>query len=223
MALAFFDLDRTLVAVNSARLWIARERREGRLSWRQAGLAAWWMGLYRLGFTGVETGLRDAAASLAGLREADLAAAMTAFWAEEIAGRIRPGARAAVARHRAAGDRTVLLTSSLVWVGRAAARDLGLDDAVCTVPAARDGVLTGEVDGTFCYGPGKLELGRRYAERRGEHLEDAWFYTDSIADLPVLLAVGHPVCVDPDPRLAREARRRGWPVEDWDGVASASG
>ncbi|MBN1336571.1 MAG: HAD-IB family hydrolase [Deltaproteobacteria bacterium] len=216
MALALFDLDRTLVSVNSALLWVRREREKGRISPHRALAATWWMGLYRLGFVAVERGVRNGTSWLAGIREPDLEAAMEAFWAEEIGPRVRPGGRAAVARHRAAGDRTVLLTSSIVHLGRIAAGDLGLDDAICTVPAVKEGVLTGDVVGTFCYGDGKLEHARRFAEACGELLETAWFYTDSAADLPVMEAVGHPVCVDPDRRLAREARRNGWPVEDWD-------
>jgi phosphoserine phosphatase len=49
----------------------------------------------------------------------------------------------------------------------------------------------------------------------GSSLEHAVFYTDSITDLPLLEAVGRPVAVNPDPRLRRLARRRGWPIEDW--------
>ncbi|HNC99685.1 MAG TPA: HAD-IB family hydrolase, partial [Myxococcota bacterium] len=57
----------------------------------------------------------------------------------------------------------------------------------------------------------------RLAEQLGEKLEDSWFYTDSYSDLPVLLRVRHPVVVNPDPALAREARRRGWTQLDWGG------
>ena len=53
-------------------------------------------------------------------------------------------------------------------------------------------------------------------------LEAAWFYTDSIHDLAVLEAVGHPVAVNPDPRLERVARRRGWPVLDFFGRGGRS-
>lgn len=56
-----------------------------------------------------------------------------------------------------------------------------------------------------------------YAGRHGVSLQDCAFYTDSMSDLPMLLEVGRPVVVAPDPRLAREARRRGWVVEDWGG------
>ena len=49
----------------------------------------------------------------------------------------------------------------------------------------------------------------------------SWFYTDSYTDLPMLERVAHRVAVNPDPRLRRTARSRGWPVEDW--IAAATG
>jgi len=48
-----------------------------------------------------------------------------------------------------------------------------------------------------------------------ESLDDASFYTDSFTDLPMLEVVGEPIVVHPDPRLKREALRRGWKIQDW--------
>ncbi|MEO1336693.1 MAG: haloacid dehalogenase-like hydrolase, partial [Myxococcota bacterium] len=67
----------------------------------------------------------------------------------------------------------------------------------------------------MCFGRGKLELGRAYLESHDERLNDATFYTDSMSDLPMMEAVGHPVAVNPDPRLRRTAKDRGWPIVDW--------
>jgi phosphoserine phosphatase len=69
--------------------------------------------------------------------------------------------------------------------------------------------------GSLCFGAGKLGYAEAYARERGVSLSDCWFYTDSYSDLPVLERMGHPVMVNPDPRLRREAERRGWPVEWW--------
>jgi phosphoserine phosphatase len=75
--------------------------------------------------------------------------------------------------------------------------------------------LTGTFERPLCYGAGKLERARALVHSLGSTLEQAVFYTDSITDLPLLEAVGQPVAVNPDPRLRRVARRRGWPIEDW--------
>jgi ribosome-binding factor A len=65
----------------------------------------------------------------------------------------------------------------------------------------------------------QTELSRRVHMKHTPHLnfrlDEAIFYTDSYTDLPLLLAVAEPVVVNPDPRLRREARLRGWPVLRW--------
>jgi phosphoserine phosphatase len=78
-----------------------------------------------------------------------------------------------------------------------------------------DGAFTGRLVEPLCYGVGKLARARELAARVGFDLDEATFYSDSYTDLPLLEAVRTPVAVNPDPRLARLARRRGWRVERW--------
>jgi phosphoserine phosphatase len=73
-------------------------------------------------------------------------------------------------------------------------------------------MYTGELDGPFCYGPGKVEAILELARWEGLDLKQCYAYSDSASDLPMLGAVGHPVAVNPDGRLERHARRHGWPV-----------
>ena len=214
--IAFFDLDLTVLACNSATLWIRREVRLGYLPRRDAARAAVWVGLYQLGFARIESAIESAIARLDGEGVAPLRQRTLDFWAE-IAHQVRPGARAAIERHRAAGHHLYLLTSSSSYLSEPVVEALGLHGALATRFETRDGVFTGRADGPLCYGPGKLEHAAALAERLGTSLGDASFYTDSYSDLPVLEAVGRPVAVHPDPRLSRHARRAGWPVEDWGG------
>lgn len=212
---AFFDLDLTLLGCNSATLWIRRELRLGYLSRLDALRGAWWIGLYELGLGSLDDAIRRAIATLAGSEEAEMRRRVEAFWTEEVEGTIRPGGRAALDLHRARGERVVLLTGSSPYMCERAIDTLGLDGALCTVYEVRDGRFTGGVSGSLCYGPGKLGFAASYAEARGTSLSECTFYTDSFTDLAVLEAVGTPVAVHPDPRLARHARRLGWRVEDW--------
>jgi HAD superfamily hydrolase (TIGR01490 family) len=215
MALALFDLDRTVLSVNSASLWVRRQWREGRLPTGRMALAGWWLTLYRLGLMRADRALHDAVASMAGALEDDLERRTRRFWGEECADAIRPGARAAIARHRARGERAILCTSSSAWISRCAVEALGLDGYLSTEVEVVGGRLTGRISGTPNFGAGKLANLERYVAGAGVPPAEVWFYTDSAADLPLLRAVGHPVCVAPDPRLLTEARQRGWPVEDW--------
>ena len=216
MALALYDLDRTAIAVNSATLWVRRQYQERRIGPVTMVEAGFWLSLYRAGLMKADRALHRAVASMEGQPEDDIAERTAIFWREECLATVRPGVRRAVERHRADGHANVLSTSSSPWISRLAVAELGLDAYLCTEIEAIDGVLTGRIAGTPNFGQGKLTRLQAYAGERGIALEDVWFYTDSAADLPLMLAVGHPVCVAPDPRLAREARRRGWPVEDWD-------
>ena len=216
-SVAFFDLDRTLISVNSATGWIRREMRLGYLSKRQAMMGAWWIGKYQLGFAHMEEAISDAVATLAGEEEAVVRARTYAFWEEAIAGRIRPGARLAVDRHREQGDHLAILTSSSTYMCEVAGRAFGIEHWGCNRFEVQDGVFTGTVHQPLCFGAGKVEHARRIADDLGADLEQCAFYTDSYSDLPGLEAVGRPVVVAPDPRLQRLAKARGWEIQDWGG------
>lgn len=212
---AFFDLDGTLLTANSAALWVRRERRLGRLSKRQVARAVVYFAAYRLGVLDIEAALGEAARSVAGEREDDLRTATRAWWASEVATRAAPGGFEVIARHRAAGDRLVLLTSSSAYASECAVEQFGLDAFLSTRFVIAGGRLTGAVHTPCCYGPGKVAAAEAFARREDVDLAASAFYTDSYTDLPMLARVGRPYAVHPDPRLRWEARRRGWPVLDW--------
>jgi HAD superfamily hydrolase (TIGR01490 family) len=218
VAVAFFDLDKTLIAVNSGTLWIRRELALKHITRLQALRAAAWLARYHLGFVSMEDALLRAIRQLAGTRAAPIVERTGTFYAEQVRALYRPGALEALERHRRAGDACVLLTSSSGYLSELVARDLRLDAVLCNrFEVNAEGLHTGRALGGLCFGSGKLVHAEAYL--REHHaalgLQDCAFYTDSYSDLPVLAAVGRPVAVNPDPRLRREALRRGWPVVDW--------
>lgn len=214
-AIAFFDLDRTLIAINSAYAWVRHERRAGRVGFRDTMRAVVWFGMYRMGRAQLDDVVRKAVLGLEGQCASSFAERTQSFWDSEVEATVRPGAYAALERHRAAGDRLVLLTASSRQLGRAAAEHLGLDDVLSNVFEEEDGLFTGMAREPICYGDGKVLHAEAYAQRHGVELSDCTFYTDSFTDRAALEAVGVPVCIDPDPRLERLARARGWKIEDW--------
>ena len=215
-AIAFFDFDETLIVGNSGQLWIRRELREGNISHRQFLRAAVWMLRYKMGWASMDDAIRTAIGSLRGQSERALRARTRAFYETEVRMLYRTGARPALERHRARGDGIVLLTASSLYLSELVAAELGFDDVLCNrFEVDEAGAHTGRPVGSLCFGAGKLEYAEVYARDRGVSLADCWFYTDSYSDLPVLERIGHPVVVNPDPRLKREAERRGWPVEWW--------
>jgi HAD superfamily hydrolase (TIGR01490 family) len=216
MAIAFFDLDKTLLAVNSGSLWIRRELALGHITRLQAMRASLWLARYHMGRVSMQDALLQAMSHLQGRDEQPIRERTIRFYEELVRSQYRPGALRALEEHRSAGDRLVLLTSSSGYMAELVARDLTLDAVLCNrleVDAA--GVYTGRPLGEVCFGEGKRVYAQAYAAQAGVPLSACAFYTDSYSDLPVMEVVGRPVAVHPDRRLRREALRRGWPVVDW--------
>ncbi|MDQ4068504.1 MAG: HAD-IB family phosphatase, partial [Actinomycetota bacterium] len=118
-----------------------------------------------------------------------------------------------VREHRAAGHRTVLITGALDFV-IGPLRPL-FDDVVCARLGQRDGKLTGELIDAPPTGEARAIVMADYADAEGLSLAESVVYADSASDLPMLEAVGHPVAVNAEPKLAAIARKRGWHVEQW--------
>jgi HAD superfamily hydrolase (TIGR01490 family) len=216
MSVAFFDLDKTLLSVNSGTLWVRRELALGHISRMQALRASLWIARYHLGFVSMQDALLAAIAHLAGSSAQAVQQRTNAFYEEKVRPLYRPGALRALEEHRGAGDRLVLLTSSSGYLSELVSRDLRLDAILCNrFEVDEQGLHTGRPLGAVCFGPGKRTHAEGYAREAGVALSACSFYTDSYSDLPVMEVVGRPVAVHPDYRLRREALRRGWPVVDW--------
>lgn len=216
MSIAFFDFDKTLLKKNSGSMWLKHEFRHGRVS-KWAGLqAGWWLLRYSLGSTDLEHGLRAAVRSIQGQSEAEMRLRVRKWYDEEVKSLYRPGGQAALAHHREQGHKLVLLTSASNYLSEIVQEEMQLDGILCNRFATdAEGRYTGEPEGQVCYGQGKLHHANAYLKEQGVAIEDCWFYTDSMADLSVMEKVGYPVAINPDPRLERVAKAKGWPVEDW--------
>ncbi|HUJ24982.1 MAG TPA: HAD family hydrolase [Myxococcales bacterium] len=212
---AFFDLDGTLLTVNSANLWVRRERRLGKLGAWQVARAGLFLAGYRLGFLDMEGALRAALATLRDVEEEEIRRQTREWWRDEVRPFIAPGAKKVLDDHRVGGDALVLLTSSSPYASENAHAEFGLDAVLCQHYEVRDGRFTGEPLRPICYGPGKVEVAERWARENGIDLAASAFYTDSSTDVPMLERVGRPFVVNPDPRLRLLARSRRWTVLDW--------
>jgi HAD superfamily hydrolase (TIGR01490 family) len=121
-----------------------------------------------------------------------------------------------VARHRDAGDLVAIVTGATPYVARPLGRELGIDHVVSSeLEVDARGVFTGKPIDPLCYAEGKVTRAEKLAQEHGFELSKAVFYTDSLTDLPLLERVGEPIAVNPDPRLKRVAKRRGWRIEAW--------
>lgn len=214
MAVAVFDLDVTLIDCNSGTLWLRREWREGRVGVGDGLWAAWSLFQYSLGAGQIDHVLDRVVATLEGLEEAEIEARTARWFAEEVAHRLRPGARAALDRHRAVGDQLVLATSGSIYSARLAAAAFGLDHPIGSTFEVVGGRFTGKTAAS-AFGGAKATRVVEWAALNGVDLAEAVFYTDSAHDLALLERVGKAVAVHPDRVLRRIAAERGWEIVDW--------
>jgi HAD superfamily hydrolase (TIGR01490 family) len=213
---ALFDMDRTLVKKDTAGLYTRYRRDRGEVSLRDALRVSWWMVQYTLGVIDAPRVARQALEYFRGMEERALAESCEGLFRDYVMPHVQSAGRAAVERHRAQGDLVAIVTGSTKYVAEPLAHELAIDDVVCTeLELDAQGRFTGNLIEPLCYGTGKLERARRLAARRGFDLAECSFYSDSITDLPLLEAVRFPRIINPDARLRRVARRRGWPIEAW--------
>jgi HAD superfamily hydrolase (TIGR01490 family) len=212
---AFFDVDHTLLDVNSGRLWVRHLRRTGQMPLGRLLRAIVWLVRYRLAILDLEAVTAEATRDWAGVRVAAIEAEVRAWFEAELIPHICPEGQRRIERHRAAGHVVALLTSGTRFSAEPLAARLGVEHVLCTRLEERDGVFTGSHLPPACGGPGKIVHAQRLAAELGLDLSQSYFYTDSLSDLPMLTRVGKPCAVNPDPRLRRHAQARGWPIETW--------
>jgi putative phosphoserine phosphatase/1-acylglycerol-3-phosphate O-acyltransferase len=214
-AAAFFDLDRTILRGASGPLITEALQQAGIAPSRSVpGSGA----LYRLFDLVGETLPSMALARGAALVAKGWSAAEVREAAKDIAVRldslVAPYARGLLDEHRAAGRPVVLATTTPYDLVSVFAESLGFDDVVATRYASdADGRYTGGLDGGFVWGNGKLAAVKAWASAQGVDLASSYAYSDSVYDVPLLSAVGHPTAVNPDARLLVQATLRRWPTQ----------
>jgi len=212
---AFFDLDKTLIAGSSAMAFAAAARRKGFVN--RAQISLWGVDhlRYRLrGATDEETAdvLRAGSEMLSKMSERDLKR-MGPEVLSTVLPRVYPRMLEEIHAHHDAGRPTFIVSAASDDLVSLLARVLGMDGGIGTRYAVdSSGRYTGELDGPFVYGEGKVEAIKGVAEVLHLDLSESWAYSDSASDLPMLRAVGNPVAVNPDSRLAKVAKEEGWRV-----------
>jgi HAD superfamily hydrolase (TIGR01490 family) len=212
---AFFDVDRTLVACNTGRLFLRDLRRRGEISFLRAVRALGWMAKYHLSLIDLQVIAARIAEQMRGKSESEFAERCRRWVEDEVLPLVVPGALRQIERHRAEGHVLAVLSSSPTYVTRPLAQTLGIEEVLSTTFEVQDDRFTGRLVGPACVGLGKIHWAETLRERLKVDLSQSWFYTDSYTDLPMLERVGNQVIVNPDPRLRMAAKKRGWPVQDW--------
>jgi len=206
---AFFDLDRTIIAGYSITALTLEQILSGAMSLRHLLSQVGSFVEYGLGRAGYHDLLRATVAELVGLPEQELIDLGERAYRRRLQGLIYQEARQLVDMHKDRGHEVVMVTSATRYQSEPIARDLGIDELCCTELEIRNGKITGNVNP--CHGPGKRSAALQLGSRRKADLNDAFFYTDSTDDLPLLEAVGRPVTANARSALSEVATARGWP------------
>ncbi|MGZ5184954.1 MAG: HAD family hydrolase [Caldimonas sp.] len=216
-ALTLFDLDLTLLPIDSDHAW--GEFVIG-LGWVdaarfRAGNDAFYA-LYQAGRLDIDEYIAFATAPLRGRSGGELAAAHARFMRDVVAPAIRPAALALVAAHRERGDRLAIVTSTNDFITAPIAAAFGIDALIATrLERSADGAFTGRIAGTPAFREGKVARVGQWLAESGLGWDDfgrVSVYSDSANDLPLLDRATDPVAANPSPDLEALARERGWRI-----------
>jgi HAD superfamily hydrolase (TIGR01490 family) len=217
MNLALFDLDHTLLPIDSDHEWGEFLVRIGAVD--AATFARRnddFFAQYQAGTLDPVEYLEFALGTLAGFPRARLAAMQAQFMEEVILPEIRPAALALLKKHVDAGDLVAIVTATNHFVTAPIAKALGVQHLIAAMPEYdAEGNVTGRLLGTPTQGAGKIVHTKAWLEKMGKTLGDfdqVHFYSDSHNDLPLMSIVSHPVATNPNATLKTHATAQGWPL-----------
>ena len=216
MKLALFDLDHTLIPMDSDFEW---GQFTVRLGWRDEGSFGEanqvFYDQYKAGTLDIAEYIRFATAAIREQGMSNSIAAHAQYMSDVVQKSIKTEALELVRKHQAAGDEVVIVTATNEFVTRPIAEAFGVKHLIA-IELERDatGLPTGEIKGVPSFREGKVVRVEQWLAERGatwRSVTQSTFYSDSINDLPLLEHVTHPVATNPDDRLRAVAEARGWP------------
>ncbi len=214
-AAAFFDLDKTTIADAALFAFSSTLREAGFIDSRLILRAVWGRLVFK--YLGADhdrmEDMRNNALRLCkGWDKRQMASLVTDALEDVIEPIVFREAVDEIAAHKAAGHKVFMVSASPEEIVVPLSKYLGADGAVATIAQTdRAGKYTGEVE-FYSYGPYKVDAMEALSLEHDLDLSESYAYTDSITDLPMLEAVGHPIVINPDRALAKIATDRGWEI-----------
>ncbi|MGJ8645685.1 MAG: HAD family hydrolase [Marinomonas colpomeniae] len=213
MALAFFDLDNTLVAGDTAQAfseYIAASQLPTPIDFLAVNHV--YMNEYDAGTLDLADYMRYTLSPLLTLKAAQVNDIITNFINDIIFTMVLPKAHALLKKHKDNGDELIIISATGSHLVSPIAKYLGVQHALGVDVEVKNGHLTGEITGTPTFREGKVIRAEQWAKEHGFPMDETYFYSDSHNDLPLLEKAHYPVAVDPDPILEKVAQENGWPI-----------
>ncbi len=216
-SLALFDLDHTLLPLDSDYEWGQFLVREGAVDAAQFKRRNdEFFAQYQAGTLDPVEYLEFALGTLSRFPRYQLDTLHRKFMDEVITPAILPPATALLRRHQDAGDLVAIVTATNRFVTAPIAKALGVEHLIAAEPEQDErGHITGKLLGQPTSGQGKVHHTHAWLERLGRPLasfERSHFYSDSHNDIPLLSVVTHPVATNPNAKLTQHASAHGWPL-----------
>ena len=209
---AFFDFDGTIISGYSAIAFFKEQLKRGHMSPRDVVELISVMASFGIGILGFPALMLAASQFLRGVREDSYAAFGEEVFRSHIARQIYPETRAMVKAHLQKGHTVAIISSATPYQVEPAARDLDIENVLCTYLQVENGEFTGAVVRPICFGPGKVLAAESLSQKYGADLDKSFFYSDSTDDIELLERVGNPRPLNPSNKLRAISERRGWPV-----------
>ncbi len=218
IAAAFFDVDNTLIRGSSSFLFGKAAFERKFFSRKDFWNFAWhqFRFIWRGESAKTLTSIKDRALGLIeGHKAEELAALTETVYDDYICPKLWPETVRLAKEHIAAGREVWLVTATPQEIAEVMAKRLGLTGGLGTIVERKDGILTGQLEGDALHGKAKRKAVKQLAKDRRISLKRSFAYSDSHNDLPMLTAVGNPVCVNPDAILRIRAKAADWQILDF--------
>jgi putative phosphoserine phosphatase/1-acylglycerol-3-phosphate O-acyltransferase len=212
--IAFFDVDHTLTRHATASYFLRESVHQGLFRKRILFAIPFYMLLYRFGpahHTSQDHVPKEFSA-LKGIPQELLLELANDTFEKFIRNDIYPKAYGLISEVREKGYQVYLATSSFDFLVMPLAKQVGVEGVIASKLELEDGQTTGRILGTASFGSGKRDQCRVLADEHKVPFSECAFFSDSIHDLPLLDEVGWPVAVNPDFRLSKIAKKRGWDI-----------
>jgi HAD superfamily hydrolase (TIGR01490 family) len=213
--IAFLDLDKTILSINSGTILVRQSYNEGLLKRKHLHKALFLSLLHKTKLRSAARIIPSIAYLLKGSSVREISALTDSIASNYLFDSIRPGIKEELKYHRSKGAELVILSSAMLEICRPIGSYLGFDNIISTKMQVKDGRFTGLPEDRFCFEDEKRIQLLEYCKLKGYNTKDAYYYGDSISDLQALEVVGNPVCISPDNPLRKIALVRNWTINDW--------
>lgn len=212
---AFFDLDKTILSINSGRILVKNARRTGLMTGSDFRMALWYSLLYKFHLKNTDQIISGMGKWLKGIEVQKVVDLCESIAIGYLIPAVRPEIIKELHLHRENNAELVILSSAMSQICLPIMKYLEFDTIICTEMQEKDGEFTGTPKTVFCFQDEKRKQIIRYCELMSYSKLEAFYYGDSIADLPALKTVGNPVCISPDKKLKKIAGINKWKIYNW--------